>query len=112
MPQPTAAASPGAGAPDSPADAAPGSPDVRERIALSRQIARAIVLARTAARMSQAKLAIRMGTAQSFVAKLESGRVLPSISTLLRVAQATDTRLRVELAMRDGAKVEVALQDN
>ena len=61
------------------------------------QVARAIMGARAAAGLSQAELAARMDTAQSFVAKLESGRALPSTTTLLKVARATGTLLRLEL---------------
>jgi transcriptional regulator with XRE-family HTH domain len=54
-------------------------------------LARAIIAARTHAGLSQAELAARMGTSQPFVARLESGRTLPSMRTLLRVAEATGT---------------------
>jgi transcriptional regulator with XRE-family HTH domain len=54
-------------------------------------IARAIIAARAHAGLSQAELAARMQTSQSFVARLESGRTLPSMRTLLRVAEATGT---------------------
>jgi transcriptional regulator with XRE-family HTH domain len=66
------------------------------------QVARAIMEARTAAGLSQAQLAKRMSTAPSFVAKLESGRTLPSTTNLVRVARATDTLLRLELVRRCG----------
>jgi transcriptional regulator with XRE-family HTH domain len=36
-----------------------------------------------------------MGTTQAVVARLESGRVLPSTRTLERFAKATHTRLRI-----------------
>lgn len=54
-------------------------------------IARAIIAARVGAGLSQAELATRMATSQPFVARLESGRTLPSMRTLLKVAEATDT---------------------
>jgi transcriptional regulator with XRE-family HTH domain len=54
-------------------------------------IARAIIAARAHAGLSQAELAARMKTSQPFVARLESGRTLPSMRTLLRVAEATGT---------------------
>jgi transcriptional regulator with XRE-family HTH domain len=38
-----------------------------------------------------------MGTSQSYVAKLESGRTLPSTRTLLKVADVTGTRPRFTL---------------
>lgn len=76
------------------------SPDVRqayEELAPEYEIAKAIVRARTAAGLSQAELAERMGTAQSYIARLESGRVLPSTKTLLKVAEATNTHARFDL---------------
>ena len=66
------------------------------------QVARAILQARADAGLSQAELATRMRTAPSFVAKLESGRTLPSTTTLVRVARATGTLLRLELVRRSG----------
>jgi ribosome-binding protein aMBF1 (putative translation factor) len=66
------------------------------------QVARAIIEARADAGLSQAQLAKRMSTAPSFIAKLESGRALPSITTLVRVARATGTLLRLELVRRSG----------
>jgi len=36
-----------------------------------------------------------MGTTQAVVARLESGKVLPSTRTLERFAKATHTRLRI-----------------
>ncbi len=66
------------------------------------QVARAIIEARADAGLSQAQLAKRMSTAPSFIAKLESGRTLPSTTTLVRVARATDTLLRLELVRRSG----------
>jgi ribosome-binding protein aMBF1 (putative translation factor) len=61
------------------------------------EIARVIIRARVAAGLSQAELAARMGTAQSYVARLESGRTLPTTATLVRVAKATGTRPRFDL---------------
>jgi len=54
-------------------------------------IARAIIAARAHAGLSQADLAARMATSQPFIARLESGRTLPSLRTLLKVAEATGT---------------------
>ncbi len=44
-----------------------------------------------------AALRARLGTTQSAVARLEGGRVSPSIATLRRYAEATGTRLTVGL---------------
>ena len=57
----------------------------------------ALVRARTAAKLTQAELARRLGTTQSAVARLEGGRVSPSLATLRRYAEATGTRLTVGL---------------
>ena len=76
------------------------NPEVRreyEALALEREIGAAIVRARVAAGLTQRQLAERMGTAQSFITKLESGRTLPSTATLARVAKATGTRPHFEL---------------
>lgn len=81
-------------------------------MALGSQFAQAIVRARTAAGLSQAALAIRMGTSQPFVAKLESGRALPSTSTLVKVARAIGTLLRVELVALPCSVASTALAEN
>ncbi|MFC5385186.1 helix-turn-helix domain-containing protein [Aquamicrobium segne] len=60
-------------------------------------IIEALVRARSAAKLSQAELAKRIGTTQSAVARLEGGGVSPSLSTLRRYAEATGTKLHVEL---------------
>jgi ribosome-binding protein aMBF1 (putative translation factor) len=58
-------------------------------------LARALIEARTAAGLSQSQLARRMGTSQSYIARLEGGKVRPSTDALERFAQATRTRLRI-----------------
>ncbi len=55
-------------------------------------IARAVIKVRPAAGFTQAELAERMGSTQPYVARLESGRVLPTMRPFLRVAKATGTR--------------------
>ena len=57
----------------------------------------ALVKARTAAKMSQADVAKSIGTTQSAIARLEGGRVSPSISTLRRYAEATGSKLEINL---------------
>ena len=52
-------------------------------------IARELIAARVRAGMTQAELAQRMSTTQSTIARLESGRMLPSMRTFSRYAQAT-----------------------
>ena len=51
--------------------------------------------ARAKADMTQEQVAQAMGTTQAVVARLESGKVLPSTRTLERFAKATHSRLRI-----------------
>ncbi len=67
--------------------------------ALEEEFARAnmVIGARAHAGLSQAELAERMGTSQSAIARLESGRIKPSTRTLEKLAAATGMRLRIVL---------------
>ena len=58
-------------------------------------LARVLIETRTAAGLSQAQLARRMNTSQSYIARIEGGKVRPSTDALERFAQATRTRLRI-----------------
>jgi ribosome-binding protein aMBF1 (putative translation factor) len=58
-------------------------------------LASALIKARGAAGLTQEQVASAMGTTQAFVARLESGRGLPSTRTLEKFAKATGTRLRI-----------------
>ncbi len=58
---------------------------------------RALIEARTRAALTQAEVAVRMGTTESTISRLESGRVKPSTRTLERYARATGHRLKVSL---------------
>lgn len=71
----------------------------REYDALEEEFAllTSLIRARTRAGLTQAELAQRMGTTQSVVARLESGRGKPSTRTLERYAKATGTTLRITL---------------
>ena len=64
---------------------------LEEEFALMAEVAKA----RSRAGLSQAELAKRMKTTQSAVARLESGRGLPSTRTLGRFAKATGHRLKI-----------------
>ena len=72
---------------------------VREYEALEQEfaLASAVIGARTRAGLTQAELAERMGTSQSAVARLESGRGRPSVATLEKLAEATGSKLRIAL---------------
>lgn len=60
-------------------------------------LARELIAARTRAGLTQSELAVRMGTSQSVIARLESGAQLPSVKTLLRFAKATRSRPIIKL---------------
>lgn len=66
-----------------------------DRLGPEFELVRALIEARTRAGLTQSELAERMETTQSVVARLESGRVLPSTRTLEKIARATGTRLRI-----------------
>jgi DNA-binding XRE family transcriptional regulator len=60
-------------------------------------LARELIGARAKAKLSQAQVARRMGTSQSAVARMESGRTLPSTTSLVKYAKAVGKELRVTL---------------
>lgn len=66
---------------------------LEEEFALAEQI----IGARSHGNLSQTELAERMGTSQSAIARLESGRTMPSTRTLTKLAAATGTKLRIRL---------------
>ena len=53
--------------------------------------------AREAAGLTQEQVAERMQTTQSTIARMESGRTMPSLRTLSRYAEATGSRAVVRL---------------
>ena len=80
-------------------------PEFREehaRVDEEYALVEALVRARTAAKLTQADVARRLGTTQSAIARLEGGRVSPSFTTLRRYAEATGARLTVGLVRADG----------
>ncbi|SDY09436.1 Helix-turn-helix [Allochromatium warmingii] len=75
-------------------------PEIRteyEALETEYAFARELIAARTRAGLSQEQVAKRMGTSQSTVARLESGRTLPSLRTLDRYARATGSRAVIRL---------------
>ena len=70
---------------------------MREYEALEEEfaLAAALIRARADSGLTQEEIAIRMGTTQSAIARLEGGKSRPSITTLAKFAKATGTRLRV-----------------
>lgn len=58
-------------------------------------LAQALIEARSRAHLTQEQVAERMRTTQGNIARLESGKKMPSTSTLQRYAEATGTRLKI-----------------
>ncbi len=58
---------------------------------------RELIAARGRAGLTQGEVAQRMGTTQSAVARLESGKRMPSLRTVQRYASAIGARARVRL---------------
>lgn len=54
-----------------------------------------LIRARHAAGVTQEELARRLGTTQSVIARLEGGRVSPTVGTLRRYAAGLGKRIRV-----------------
>ncbi len=71
-----------------------------EALAQEYEIAANLIRARLSAGLTQAEVANRMGTTQSTVARLESGKTMPSTKTLARFAAATGTRVRIDFVPR------------
>ena len=58
-------------------------------------LASTLIAARTRAAMTQQDVATSMETSQSYIAKLESGTVSPTMKALKRYATATGTKVRI-----------------
>ena len=54
-----------------------------------------MIRVRMEAKLTQSELALKIGTTQSAIARLEGGKVSPSVSTLRRYAEATGHQLKV-----------------
>lgn len=62
------------------------------------KLARELISARAKAKLSQAEVARRMGTSQSAVARMESGRKLPSTASLVKYARAVGRKVEIRLS--------------
>lgn len=71
-----------------------------DALELEYRLLKAIVERRADMGITQAALAARIGTKQSVVARLESGRANPSIAFLKKVADALDADLDVSIRPR------------
>lgn len=59
------------------------------------ELARQLIETRIKRGLSQSELALKMGTSQSTIARLESGQSMPSLRTLNKFAQATNSELQI-----------------
>ena len=57
-----------------------------------------LIGARAKAKLTQAEVARRMGTSQSAVARMESGRTLPSTASLVKYARAVGRKVEIRLS--------------
>jgi transcriptional regulator with XRE-family HTH domain len=69
-------------------------------------LASALIEARSRAGLTQKQLAAKMETSQSAIARLESGRTIPSGRILKRFARATGTRLRITFETRPSRRAQ------
>ena len=60
----------------------------------------ALIGARSKKKLTQKDLARKMGTKQSVISRLESGRANPSFEFLKRLARALDTDLKIKFASK------------
>ncbi len=58
-------------------------------------IAKALIEARSRVGLTQKQVAERMGTTQSAVARMESGKPLPSLTSIKKYAKATNSKLDI-----------------
>lgn len=69
-----------------------------EALDLEFRVAAAIIDARAKAGLTPTRLAERMKTSRTAVARMEGGRHLPSLATLRKVANATGQAINLEIA--------------
>lgn len=75
----------------------PSYREAYEPIAPEFEIARELIAARARVGLSQAEVAQRMGTTQSAIARIESGKQKTSTRTLERYARATGSMIKISL---------------
>jgi transcriptional regulator with XRE-family HTH domain len=75
----------------------PGFKEGYDALAEEFELASLLIEARTHSHLTQAELAQKMGTSQSSIARLESGKAKPTLATLKRLAKATGMRLKISL---------------
>ena len=81
----------------------PRLPGFREMAQRRRELLAELVAGRRAAGLSQSEVAVRMGTSQPAVARLESGQLDARVSTLQRYAAAIGRDVQLRLTADPGA---------
>jgi predicted transcriptional regulator len=61
------------------------------------QVMKAALEARLKNNLTQKQLALKMGTSQANISKLENGELNPSVAFLKRLAKSCDMRLTIDL---------------
>ncbi len=75
-------------------------PEFRKEYEASRpeyELTRSLIAARIAAGMTQKDLAEKSGIRQSNISRIENGNCVPTLSTLMALAQALGKKLRISL---------------
>ena len=75
----------------------PAAREEYDRLGPEFDIASALITARKRAKLSQEQLAQRMKTTQTAIARMESGRHMPTMKTMARYATATGSRISFKL---------------
>jgi transcriptional regulator with XRE-family HTH domain len=68
-----------------------------DRTAVARAVALKVLAYRTEHNLSQRALAVKLGTTQPQLARLEAGEHNPTIDTLARIAQALDIEFAIDV---------------
>lgn len=81
----------------------PPNQKAKNTVTGQQELAKVLVQTREGAGLTQKELASRMRTSQSAIARIESGRGVPSISTLRKLAKATGHELVITFLPERGA---------
>jgi transcriptional regulator with XRE-family HTH domain len=88
-----------------------GSPELRSPQASSLGAGELILLCRELTGWSQRKLTSRVGTSQPALARLETGNAMPTLRTLLRIAEAAGFELVMGLRRPGSAPPDLEVLD-
>ncbi|MBE3588699.1 MAG: helix-turn-helix transcriptional regulator [Thermoanaerobacteraceae bacterium] len=68
-----------------------------DELELEYRISGLLIKLRNEAGLTQAELAEKIGTTQSAIARMESGKVIPKLDSLARIAMACGKRLEISV---------------